>query len=133
MEELVQRVANAAGIQPEMAQSAIGMILNFLQKEAPAGPVGQVMQMLPGASEAAASASAAPAAGGGGLFGALGGMLGGSAGGVMGLAGQLSSAGLGMGQMQSVGKELFAAAQEHAGPEVIGQITQAVPGLSQFV
>ncbi|MBV1706498.1 MAG: DUF2267 domain-containing protein [Hyphomicrobiales bacterium] len=141
MEELISRVSSAAGVDSSTAQSAVGMILGFLQKEGPAGPVGQLMGMIPGAQDAADAASAAaPAAGAGGLMGAVTGMLGGllggggnAAGGVMGLASQLSSTGMSMDQMESAGKAVFAFAQEKGGPGLIGQISSAVPGLSRFM
>ena len=141
MEELVSRVSSAAGIDNATAQSAVGMILSFLQKEAPAGPVGQLMDMIPGAQDAANAASTvAPATGGGGLMstitGMLGGLLGGgggAAGGVMGLASQLSSTGMSMDQMENAGKAVFSYAQEKGGPGLIGQISSAVPGLSRFM
>lgn len=129
MEDLIARVSAAAGIEPDVAQKSIGIILNFLRKEGPSGAVAQVMQGLPGA-EAAADAAASES-GGGGLMGGLAGMMG--SGGLMALAGQLSAAGLGMGEMQAVGKELFAAAQEKAGPDAIGEIAGSIPGLSQFI
>ena len=129
MEDLIARVSAAAGIEPDVAQKSIGIILNFLRKEGPSGAVAQVMQGLPGA-EAAADAAASES-GGGGLMGGLAGMMG--SGGLMALAGQLSAAGLGMGEMQAVGKELFAAAQEKAGPDAIGEIAASIPGLSQFI
>ena len=125
MEELIGRVSAAAGIEPDVAQKSIGVILNFLRKEGPAGPVGELMSALPGAH------AAADEAGGGGIMGSLGGMMGG--GGLMALAGQLSSAGLGMGEMSAVGKELFAAAREKVGEDKIGEIAGAIPGLHQFI
>ena len=120
MEELIGRVSAAAGIEPDVAQKSIGVILNFLRKEGPAGPVGELMSALPGAEAAADSAA-----------GGSGGMMGG--GGLMALAGQLSSAGLGMGEMSAVGKELFAAAREKVGDDTIGEIAGAIPGLHQFI
>ena len=129
MEELVSRVANAAGIAPDVAQKAIGIIFGFLNKEAP-DQVGGLLNNLPGAHEAIAAAQEEPA--GGGIMGSLMGMMGGG-GGIMGLASQLSGAGLGMGEMQSVGKELFGFVREKAGDEAVGKIAGAVPGLSQFI
>ena len=129
MEELVSRVANAAGIAPDVAQKAIGIIFGFLNKEAP-DQVGGLLNNLPGAHEAIAAAQEEPA--GGGIMGSLMGMMGGG-GGIMGLASQLSGAGLGMGEMQSVGKELFRFVREKAGDEAVGKIAGAVPGLSQFI
>jgi hypothetical protein len=122
MDEIIARIAGAAGIDTGIAGKAVGMILSFLKKEGPAGPVGQMMAAFPGAE--ALMASSAPTG--------LGAMMGGM-GGVMGLGGQLMGAGLSMPQMSAVGKELFAVGAEKAGPEVMGQIVSAVPGLSQFV
>ncbi len=130
MEELIARVAQAAGIEPETAGKAIAAILSFLQKEGPQAEVAQLMEKLPGGAELVAANADAPA--GGGLLGGLMGMMGGG-GGLMGLAGQLTGLGLGMGEMQSVGKELFAAGREHAGEDLMGQIAASVPGLGQFI
>jgi hypothetical protein len=124
MEELIQRVAAAASIPPEKAQTAIGMILAFLKKDGPAADVDALLAGLPGAAEAAAAK---------GPNGLLAGFAGAIGGGLMGLAGQLTSLGLGFGEMQAIGKEVFAFAREKVGDERLGQIVAAVPGLSQFV
>jgi hypothetical protein len=50
----------------------------------------------------------------------------------MGLASQLSGIGLGMGEMQTVGREVFAYAREHAGEDAVGAIAGSIPGLGQF-
>ena len=112
MQELIDRVASAAGIDLATAEKSIGLILGFLKQEAPPAEMGQLFAAMPGAE-----AAALPATGGG----------------IMGLAGALTSAGLGMGEMQAVGKELFAHARDKAGEDVVGAITGSVPGLSQFV
>jgi uncharacterized protein (DUF2267 family) len=132
MEELIQRVAAAAGISSDKAQTAIGMIFAFLQKEGPTAEVNALMAELPGASEAAASASPTPSPGAGGLLGGLMGALGGT-GGLMGLASKLMGLDLSMGQIPVIGKEVFAFAEEKVGKERIAQIVASVPGLSQFV
>jgi len=51
----------------------------------------------------------------------------------MGLGAQLMGAGLSMGQIQGVSKQLFALGKEKAGEDVMGQIVGSVPGLAQFV
>ncbi len=51
----------------------------------------------------------------------------------MGLAGQLTGLGLGMGEMQIAGRQLIAYARENAGDERVGQIIAAIPGLGQFL
>lgn len=127
MEELVARITAAAGIDASLATKAIGMILNFLQKEGPAEEVGQLIAALPGAQDVMSAAL-----GGGGLMGGLAGMMPGG-GGVMGLGAQMMGAGLSMGQIQSVSKEMFAFGREKAGEDAMGAIVGAIPGLGQFV
>ena len=127
MDELISRVSAAAGIDAGVSRNAIGIILGFLRKESEAPEVEQLIGALPGAEEAIAEQAGAKS---GGLMGGLAGMMGG--GGVMGLAGQLSSAGLGMTEMTTVGKELFAFAREKAGEDVVGQVAASIPGLGQF-
>lgn len=129
MDEIIARVAAAAGIDTDTASKAVAEILAFIKAEGPAGPVADMMNKIPGATDLAASVGGG--GGGGGLMGALGGLMGG--GGLMALAGKLGTLGLGMGEMQTVGKELFAAAREKAGEDVVGQIAGSIPGLSQFV
>jgi hypothetical protein len=128
MEELIGRVTAAAGIDAGLAQKAIGIILGFLQKEGPAAEVGQLVASLPGAEALIPAAGG----GGGGLMGGLMGMMGGG-GGVMALGGQLMGAGLSMGQIQTVSKEMFAFGREKAGEDTMGAIVGAIPGLGQFV
>ena len=119
MEELIARISSAAGIEEEVASKSVGIILNFLRKEGPSDAVAKVMAAMPGA-EAAANAhdDGEHADAGSGL---------------MGLANQLSHAGLGMGDMQAVGKELFAAVHEKAGADAVGEIAASIPGLHQFI
>ncbi len=128
MEQLIAQITQAAGIDADTAQKAVGTILGFLQKEAPPEAVNQLLEKLPGSEGLIASAQ--EGAGGGGLMGAIGGLMGG--GGLMALAGQLQGIGLGMGEMQSVGKTLFAQGRELVGEDVMGQIAGSIPGLSQF-
>ncbi|MEH3145508.1 MAG: DUF2267 domain-containing protein [Methylobacterium frigidaeris] len=131
MEELVARVTQATGLDATTAQKAIGLILAFLQKEGPQAEVQQLIAAMPGAEAAIAqSGDGGPGEGGGGLMGMLGGMMGG---GVMALGQKLMSAGVPMGQMQPLGRELFAYGREKAGEDVMGPIVGSIPGLSQFV
>jgi len=116
MEELIARVTTVTGLDAATAQTAIGHILAFLQKEGPATEVSQLLATLPG-SETAIADSNAGEGGGGGLMGMLGGMMGG---GVMALGQKLMAAGVPMGQMQPLGRELFAYGREHAGEDVMG-------------
>lgn len=128
MDELISRVMAAAGLDETLTRKAIGIILAFLQKEGPATEIGQLMAALPGAQELANAEGGAK----GGLLGMVGGLMGGG-GGVMALGGQLMGAGLSMGQIQTVSKEMFAVGREKAGEDAMGAIVGAIPGLGQFV
>ncbi|WDZ77533.1 hypothetical protein PWG15_03200 [Ensifer adhaerens] len=130
MNELVTRVAENVGIEPATAEKAVGMILGFLQREAADGPVAQMIEAIPGASELIAQYNG-EGTGGGGLLGGLMAAIGG--GGVMALGQQLMSQGLGMGEITSLAKETIAFAKEKAGDEVVDEVVASVPGLSQFV
>jgi hypothetical protein len=127
MDELIARVTQKTGLEASVARKAIGLILAYLQKEGPATEVNRLIAALPGADEAIRNAEGGT--GGGGVMGMMGAM----GGGVMALGGQLMGAGVSMGQMQPLGKELFAYGREKAGEDVMGQIVGAIPGLSQFV
>lgn len=128
MEELIGRIVSNVGIDEELAKTAVGMILSFLQNEGPGEKVAQLMSALPGAEDLISGASG----GSGGLMGAVGGMMGGG-GGVMALMGQLTGAGLGMGDVQGVATEVVDFAKEKAGEETVTEVIGAIPGLSQFV
>jgi hypothetical protein len=126
MDELLARVTEKTGLEASIARKAIGLILAYLQKEGPPNEVNQLVAALPGADEAIANAESGN---GGGIMGMMSSM----GGGVMALGGQLMSAGVSMGQMQPLGRELFAYGREKAGEDVMGPIVGSIPGLSQFV
>ena len=134
MEEIITRIATSVGISEEVARQGVGIMLNFLMKEGDAGAVGQMIEKIPGAQDlvAAHTADEGAAGGGGGLMGGMSAMMGGG-GGLMGLAGQLQGLGLDMGEIQGMAKEFAAGAREKAGPAVMEQVAQSVPGLDQFM
>lgn len=119
MDELVARLVAKLGVDQATAEKAVGIILDFLQKEGPADQVQALISRLPGA-EAVIKAQQKDAVGGG-------------MGGIMGAGTKMMAAGLSMGQVQAVTKETIAFAREKAGEDAIGEIVGAIPGLSQFV
>jgi hypothetical protein len=121
MDELVDRLVAKVGIERAVAEKSVGIILAFLLSEGPADKVQALIDKLPGA-DAAAKAAANSSGGIGGLMG-----------GIMGVGTKLMSAGLGMGQMQSVTREVIAFSREKAGEDAVGEIVGAIPGLGQFV
>ena len=151
MDELIGRITDAVGIDAQTAQTAIGVILNFLNKEGPDDAMAQVLEAIPGAQDLLAGLAEGAGGDTGGLGGALGGLLGGSggsglgslagavgglmggqAGGLMAAANALMGAGLDMGQLQGVTQEVVGFAREKAGDEIVQQVMAQIPGMDQF-
>lgn len=124
MDELIGRLV-ATGIDRAAAEKAVGIILDFLVKEGPADKVQPLLAKLPGAEALMQKAA--------GESGGLGGLMGGAMGGVMGAGMKMMSAGLSMGQVQSVTKAVIAYSREKVGEDAVGEIVAAIPGLAQFV
>ena len=119
MDELVARLVANVGVDKTAAEKAVGIILDFLQKEGPPDKAQALIDTLPGA-EALIKAQQND----GGGFGM---------GGIMGAGTKMMAAGLSMAQVQGVTKETIAFAREKVGEDAIGEIVGAIPGLSQFV
>ncbi len=117
MDELLGRLVATVGIDRAAAEKAVGIILDFLAKEAPADKVQPLLAQLPGAEAAMQQAAAE----GGGM------------GDIMGAGMQMMSAGLSMDQVQAVTREVIAYAREKLGEDAVGEIVAAIPGLAQFV
>jgi len=122
MDELVDRIVARIGVERSVAEKSVGIIFDFLSKEGPTDKVHSLLDRLPGANEAIAAAHAGDT---GGMFGSMGG--------IMGVGSRLMSAGLGMGEIQGVTRELIAYAREKAGDQAVDEIVGAIPGLSQFI
>ena len=122
MDELIGRLVANVGVDRTAAEKAVGIILDFLRKEGPADKVQALIDRLPGA-EALLKAQQASDAGGGAF----------AMGGVMGAGTKMMAAGLSMGQVQGVTKEVIAYSREKAGEDAIGEIVGAIPGLSAFI
>lgn len=120
MDELIDQLATKAGIDRAVAEKAIGAILGFLRKEGPTDHVQALLENIPGAERAIAAAGS-----GGGLAGMLGG-------GIMALGAKLMGFGLGMGEIQNVGRELFKFGRAKIGADGMNAIIAETPGLSQF-
>ena len=120
MDELVGRLASKTGIDGAVAEKTIGIILSFLRNEGPSDKVQALIDEIPGA-EAAIEAS-----GNGGGFARLMG------GGLMAVGTRLMGLGLGMGEIQSIARELFKFGRDKIGADRMGEIIAGTPGLSQF-
>jgi hypothetical protein len=121
MTELVDRVIARTGLDRATAEKAVGIILDFLSKEGPANKVQDLLARLPGHDALIASASAE----GGGMFGNVGG--------IMGVGSRLMGAGLGMGEIQDVIRELVAYGRDKGASDALSDIAASIPGLSQYI
>lgn len=122
MDELIARLVANVGVDRIAAEKAVGIILDFLSKEGPPDKVQPLIDKLPGAQALIQAQQGGDA--GGGMF---------TMGGIMGAGTKMMAAGLSMGQVQAVTKEVIAYTREKAGEDAIGEIVGAIPGLSQFV
>jgi hypothetical protein len=114
MDDIVDQVASQAGIDRSVARQAVGIILNFLSREGPRPQVGVLVDGIPGGK-------------------ALADQYAGSGTGLMGVYGDLSAAGLGMGEIQSVTRTFVGLARERVGTDKVDAVVNAIPGLGQFV
>ena len=135
MDNLIAQVAASAGATPDVARQAVALILDFLRREAPDDTMETVFNSAPALRAIVASAPGAGGEGMGstikGLMGTGNGAMGG--GGLMALGGDLMGLGLNMEQIKSIGSHVFDYARSHAGEDVMGEISAAIPGLSQFI
>ena len=118
MGELIGRLVADVGVDRTAAETAVGIILDFLAKEGPADKMRVLLAKLPGAEllmQKAASESS-------------GGM-----GSVMGAGMRMMAAGLSMEQVQGITRQFIAYAREKVGEDEVGEIVGAIPGLAQFV
>jgi hypothetical protein len=120
MDELVGQLTSKASIDSAVAEKTIGIILSFLRNEGPSDKVQALIDEIPGA-EAAIEAS-----GNGGGFARLMG------GGLMAVGTRLMGLGLGMGEIQSIARELFKFGRDKIGADRMGEIIAGTPGLSQL-
>jgi hypothetical protein len=114
MDELVAQVQAATGASAEVARKAVAIILRFLVRESRSDKVGPFVESLPGARELIGDAR-------------------GASGGLMGVFGELTGAGLGMGQVQSAAKAVLNFSRQKAGAAATDEVVRSIPGLSTFI
>lgn len=124
MNDIIRQISEATGIQPNVAEKALGMMLGFLEKEGEDGKVHQMLAAIPGARDLVSQY------GGDGSGGFLAGLAGG---GIMGLGQQLMGLGMGMGEITALAKQTIAIAKQYAGEQVVDEVVASIPGLGQFV
>src|SRR6202034_3505038 len=95
------------GVDKAAAETAVGIILDFLSKEGPVDKMQLLLAKLPGAEALMQRAASESSSG---------------MGGVMGAGMRMMGAGLSMGQVQGVTRQFIAFAREKVGEDEVGQI-----------
>lgn len=134
-QEIVDSVAARIGVDPAVAEKAVGMLLSVLEHESGGTAIAGIFSKIPGADDLARNNDVMAASGGqgGGLFSsltsALGGLLGDKAGAMVNGFSQLQSLGLDTGQIEQAGETLISQAKTAAGPTAFDSLVEAVPAL----
>ncbi|MGP9811831.1 DUF2267 domain-containing protein [Rhodopseudomonas sp. NSM] len=126
MDELIERLADKAGLEKAVAGKSVGIILGFLRSEGPQEPVQALIDTIPGAEDAIATANESR----GGLGRLMGANL--MGGGVMAMGARLMGLGLGIGDIKKLAHELFHIGREKIGADRMKTIIAETPGLRQF-
>ncbi len=114
MDQIIEQIAAATGIDAQAVRRATGVIMSFLSREGPAEAIDNLFDALPGSRALAAE-------------------IGGSGGGLMGIFGDLTRAGLGMGDIQGFVSELLAQVRAKAGAEKVDAVMAGIPDLARFM
>ena len=114
MDELINQIAGTTGIDPAVARRATGIIIKFLASEGPPTAVSALLDDLPGSRDLAAE-------------------TGGGSRGLMGVFGDLTGVGLGIGDIQRVARALIGYARAKAGSAKVDAVVAAIPGLAPFI
>ena len=122
MQDLIDHVSTETGLEPATSRKAIGIILDFVQKNVPPDTSAAVIDPLPGARAAAAAAAEDEAEGGGSATPGL-----------MGLADRLMAEGVGMGAMQSLGRAMFEGLRRQVGDGPVDGVARAIPELEHVM
>ena len=123
MQELIERIVSATGLDRTQAEKALGITLSLLKSEGDAAKVEELFVKLPGAGELAERHGKS----------AKSGFLGGLLGGPMAAIGKLKSAGLSMDQIKQLGQVTLDYAKEKAGAKLVKEAAGSIPGLSAYV
>lgn len=126
MDELVSRLEERVGIEPDAGRKVIAILVQFLGREAPAEAMAPLLARHPWIADLVAQ-TPEPAA----LASAnrhFGGMAR-----LMEVANRMMAHGLTMGEVQGAVREIVAYARETAGAESVDGVVAAIPGLRQLV
>lgn len=126
MQDLIERVAEVAGLKTAQAEAALGIILSLIRNQGDPQKVEALFAKLPGAAELATSH-------GGGKASLLGRLGGGLMGGPLVAVSKLQAQGLSMEQIKLLGAEVLRYAREKAGDQLVREAAGSIPGLSNYL
>lgn len=129
MQDLIDRIIAATGLDAGRAEKALGIMLSLVKTQGNQAKVGELFAKLPGAAELAAR-HGGDGAGRGGLLGLLGGGL---MGGPLAAISKLSAAGLSMDQIKMLGTLTLDYAKEQVGAQLVKDVAGSIPGLGGYV
>ena len=122
MQDLIDRVSATAGLEPDTAAKALGIVFDFLQKNVPPETSAALIDGVPGARSAAAAAAEDEAQGGGSATPGL-----------MGLADRLMVEGVSMSALPTLGRAMFAGLRAELGDGPVDAALQALPDLARVL
>lgn len=135
-QDIVGQVATRLGLDQAAAENTVGTILSVIDHEAEGTKVEALFDKLPGSRDRAQRYDVMapdPNGGGGGLMDMLGSALGEKAGALIHGISRLKEAGLTVEQVKQAGEQFFQQAEAAAGPDLVKEITDAVPGMASHL
>ncbi|MFG1400608.1 DUF2267 domain-containing protein [Xanthobacter sediminis] len=126
MDELIARLTARLNLTPATARGVVGLVLQFLDREAPAEVMQPLLDAHPWIPELVAEVPCEPALPASERY--FGGMAR-----LMQVADRMMALGLTMPQVQAAVRETVNYARETAGSEPVDRLVRAVPGLRQVV
>lgn len=136
MNDFIQMAMSQLGLNQQTAQSATGSVLQMIQKNAPAGDFGKLLQSVPGAGDMLKMAGGTAGGGGGGLGGLLGaasGLLGGKLGAAAGALSMLEKSGLGADKIGPFANLLMGYLKNKGGADLVSGLLSNVPDLKKLM
>ena len=128
MQDLIERIVTATGLDRARAEKALGITLSLLKSQGNAEKVAELFAKLPGADDMAGTHGGSASKGG--FLAKLGG---GMMGGPLAAITKLSAAGLSMEQIKQLGTVTLDYAKEKAGAQLVKEAAGSIPGLGGYV
>jgi hypothetical protein len=132
MSDLVNTLAERAGVSPETARRGLGALLNLVKEHLGSDAYGKARAALPDADAMVAEFESSRESSKGGFLGAIsdlaGKLLGGEAKGGADLLSSFSHAGLDAGQIKAFLPKALELLRGHLPPEVLERLASLVPG-----